>query len=49
MEQTRELMGMRGHFGTDFEMAKKGRYGVMSNFKAADGKVRQAKFWYMVK
>ena len=48
-EQTRDLMGMQGHFGADFVMSKKGRYGVMSKFKLADGKVRQAKFWYEVK
>jgi hypothetical protein len=48
-EQTKELMGMHGHFGGDFEMAKKGKYGVMCKFKTADGKVRQAKFWYTVK
>ena len=48
-DQTRELMGMHGHFGADFEMAKKGKYGVMAKFKTSDGKVRQAKFWYTVK
>jgi hypothetical protein len=48
-EQTRELMGMHGHFGADFEMAKKGKYGVMCKFKPKEGKVRQAKFWYIVK
>ena len=48
-DQTRELMGMHGHFGADFEMAKKGKYGVMAKFKTADGRVRQAKFWYTVK
>lgn len=48
-EQTKELMGMEGHFGADFEMAKKGKYGVMAKFKLKDGKVRSAKFWYEVK
>jgi hypothetical protein len=48
-EQTKELMAMHGHFGADFEMTKKGKYGVMCKFKTADGKVRQAKFWYTVK
>jgi len=48
-EQTMELMGMHGHFGADFDMSKKGKYGVMCKFKTADGKVRQAKFWYTVK
>jgi len=47
-EQTVELMGMHGHFGADFDMSKKGKYGVMCKFKTADGKVRQAKFWYTV-
>jgi hypothetical protein len=48
-EQTKDLPAMHGHFGADFEMAKKGKYGVMCKFKTADGKVRQAKFWYTVK
>jgi len=48
-EQTMELMGMHGHFGADFNMSKKGKYGVMCKFKTADGKVRQSKFWYTVK
>jgi len=48
-ETTKEMMGMQGHFGADFEMGKKGKYGVMSKFKLKDGKVRQAKFWYSVK
>ncbi|ABQ24306.1 hypothetical protein [Geotalea uraniireducens] len=47
--QTKDLMGMEGHFGADYEMAKKGKYGVMAKFKLADGKVRSAKFWYTVK
>lgn len=45
-EQTKDLMGMHGHFGADFQLAKKGRYGVMCKFKLPDGKVRSAKFWY---
>ena len=48
-DQTKDLMGMRGHFGGDFEMPVKGKYGVMSKFKLKDGKIRQAKFWYTVK
>jgi hypothetical protein len=48
-EQTADLVGMHGHFGADFNMSKKGKYGVMSKFKLADGKVRQVKFWYTVK
>ena len=48
-EQTKELMGMHGHFGGDFELAKKGKYGVMSKFVLKDGKTRSAKFWYTVK
>lgn len=48
-EQTRELMAMHGHFGADVVMVAKGRYGVMCKFKTADGKVRQAKFWYTLK
>jgi hypothetical protein len=48
-EQTKDLMGMQGHFGADFDMAKKGKYGVMSKFQLQDGKTRSAKFWYTVK
>src|ERR1039457_342821 len=48
-EQTKDLMGMQGHFGADFEMVKKGKYGVMCKFQMKDGKTRQAKFWYTVK
>ena len=45
-EQTKALMGMQGHFGADFEMAQKGRYGIMCKFLVKDGKPRQVKFWY---
>lgn len=48
-EQTKELMGMQGHFGADFDLSKKGKYGVMSKFLLKDGKTRQVKFWYTVK
>ena len=54
-EQVKDLMGMGGMegmdagFGADFELAKKGKYGVMAKFKLKDGKVRSAKFWYTVK
>ncbi len=48
-DQTKDLIGMQGHFGADFVMAKKGKYGVMSKFKLKDGKVRSSKFWYTVK
>ncbi|GAM11131.1 hypothetical protein OR1_03440 [Geobacter sp. OR-1] len=48
-EVTKELMGMQGHFGADFVMSQKGKYGIMSKFKLKDGKVRSAKFWYPVK
>ena len=48
-EQTKDLMGMQGHFGADFDLAKKGKYGMMSKFQLKDGKVRSAKFWYTVK
>jgi hypothetical protein len=48
-EQTKDLMGMEGHFGADFDLSKKGKYGVMSKFQLKDGKVRSSKFWYTVK
>ena len=47
--QTKDLMGMQGHFGADFDLSKKGKYGVMCKFLLKDGKVRNAKFWYTVK
>jgi hypothetical protein len=49
IEQTRDLMGMEGHFGGDLDLSKRGKYGVMAKFKLGDGKVRTAKFWYTVK
>ncbi len=48
-EQTKDLSAIHGHFGADFELAKKGKYGVMCRFKLSDGKVRSSKFWYKVK
>jgi hypothetical protein len=48
-DQTREMMGMQGHFGADFDFSKKGKYGIMCKFLLKDGKTRQAKFWYTVK
>ena len=48
-DQTKDLMGMEGHFGADFVMSQKGKYGVMCKFQLKDGKVRSAKFWYTVK
>jgi opacity protein-like surface antigen len=48
-DQTKELMGMQGHFGADFDFTKKGKYGVMAKFQFKDGKTRSAKFWYTVK
>lgn len=47
--QTKDLSGMHGHFGADFEFSKNGKYGVMCKFQMKDGTTRQAKFWYTVK
>jgi hypothetical protein len=47
--QSKDLSGMHGHFGADFELSKNGNYGVMCKFQLKDGKTRQAKFWYPVK
>lgn len=47
--QSKELSGMHGHFGGDFIMDAKGKYGIMSKFKLSSGKPGQAKFWYTVK
>ena len=48
-DQSKELMSMQGHFGADFDLSKKGKYGVMCKFQLKDGKTRQAKFWHTVK
>lgn len=48
-DETKDLMGMEGHFGADFDMSGKGKYGVMCKFLLKDGKVRNSKFWYTVK
>lgn len=48
-EQIKDMTGMHGHFGVDFELAKKGKYGVMCKFKLPDGKVRSSRFWYEIK
>jgi hypothetical protein len=48
-EQVKDLIGMHGHFGADFTMVKKGKYGVLCKFQLKDGKIRQAKFWYEAK
>ncbi len=48
-EETKDMTGMHGHFGADFVLAKKGKYGIMSKFKVGDGKTRSVKFWYEVK
>ena len=48
-DQMKDLVGMDGHFGADFDLSKKGKYGVMSKFQLKDGKVRSAKFWYEAK
>jgi hypothetical protein len=48
-EQTKDLMAMQGHFGGDFVMTQKGKYGIMSKFALKDGKTGSAKFWYIVK
>jgi hypothetical protein len=47
--QAKDLMGMQGHFGADFDLSKKGKYGVMCKFQLKGGKVHSAKFWYTVK
>lgn len=47
--QGKDLTGMHGHFGGDFEFTKNSKYGVMCKFLLKDGKTRQVKFWYTVK
>jgi hypothetical protein len=48
-EQVKALVGMSGHFGADFVMDKKGRYGILYKFKLTGGKVESGKFWYSIK
>lgn len=48
-EQIKSLSAMQGHFGADFTMPVKGKYGVMCKFRLADGKERQSKFWYQIR
>jgi len=48
-EQTKDMTVMHGHFGADFTLAKKGKYGVMCKFKLPDGKERSSRFWYEIK
>ena len=47
--QSKDLMAMEGHFGADFDLSRKGKYGIMSKFKLKGGKVRSSKFWYTIK
>ena len=47
--QIKTLSAMEGHFGADFIMTQKGKYGVMAKFRLKDGKDRTAKFWYEVR
>jgi hypothetical protein len=47
--QSKDLNGMHGHFGADFNFSRSGKYGIMCKFVTRDGKIRQAKFWYPVK
>jgi hypothetical protein len=47
--QVKDMMGMEGHFGADFNLSKKGKYGVMTKFKLKDGKYGDIRFWYVVK
>jgi hypothetical protein len=48
-EQMKTMMGMEGGFGADVNLSAKGKYGIMTKCKLADGKVRTFKFWYTVK
>ena len=48
-EQVITLMGMSGGFGSDVNLSKKGKYGIMTKFLLKGGKVRSSKFWYEVK
>ena len=47
--QVKSTMAMNGGFGADVNLSAKGRYGILTKCKLADGKVRTFKFWYTVK
>ncbi|HUJ18586.1 MAG TPA: hypothetical protein VL197_11405 [Nitrospirota bacterium] len=48
-EQIKDLAEMKGHFGVDVDLLKKGKYGIMVKFKIDDEMVRETRFWYTVK
>lgn len=48
-EQVQDLKEMQWHFGGDFDLSKKGKYGVLCRFLLKEGKINNAKFWYEVK
>jgi len=47
-ELMRDLALMKNHFGSDVDLSKKGRYGIMVKFKVDDDLVREVRFWYTV-
>ena len=47
--QVKDLMAMNNRFCADFDLSKKGKYGVMTKFQLKGGEVQSVKFWYDVK
>lgn len=44
--QVKDLIGMNKRFCADFDLSKKGKYGVMTKFQLKGGEVQTVKFWY---
>lgn len=47
--QVKELIGMQGRFGADFDLSRPGRCGAIARSQLIDGKGGPASFWHTVK
>lgn len=47
--EVKDLMAMNNRFCADFDLSRKGKYGVMTKFQLKGGEVQSVKFWYNVK
>lgn len=48
-DQVKDLMAMNNRFCADFDLSKKGKYGVITKFQLKGGDVQAVKFWYTAK
>lgn len=48
-DQVKDLMAMNNRFCADFDLSKKGKYGVITRFQLKGGDVQTVKFWHTVK